>query len=189
MKRKLVIFCLFIGLIMAFYACSGAPSTQTPDPVASSQAPEVTPSPEATPTPTPEVTPTIMPTVEPRILIDEGAIGDYYIKILNAESTETSDGAPGVRIYYEFTNNSDESTSFAFSIVERAIQDDQQTADTYASKKSVPEDRNSTRPIEPGTTITVASVFMCTMESPLEIELTEFLSPIDEKIVKTFTFN
>ena len=188
MKRKLVIFCLFIGLIMAFCACSGAPANQTPDP-ASSQAPESTPSPEITPTPTPEVTATIMPTVEPRILSDEGSIGGYYIKILNAEATEKSDGAPGVRIYYEFTNNSDKSTSFAFSIVERATQDGQQTTDTYASKKKVPEDRNSTTPIEPGTTITVASVFACTMDSPLEIELTEFLSSIDEKIVKTFTFD
>ncbi len=85
---------------------------------------------------------------------------DYAIKILNSEVVDGwEDGTKLLRVYFEFTNNSQEATSFWMATYLSAMQDNIQLT-TSSADASVPEDDNDTVDIQPGETITATECFV-----------------------------
>lgn len=83
-----------------------------------------------------------------------GDIGDYHVEILGAEYFLDSDGEDAVRFYYDFTNNSDETTSAWWPLYFEAEEDGYKLTYTYASyEDDVPEYGNEDRDVQPGCTI------------------------------------
>ena len=87
----------------------------------------------------------------------EGVYGeDYYISITKSEVVDgVTEGEKVIRIYYDFTNNSEEATTFWSKVTTLAMQDGIGLESTLASE-SVPEDENSNLDVQPGETITAA---------------------------------
>ena len=90
----------------------------------------------------------------------EGVCGeDYYVSLTKSEVVDSDeDGEKAIRIYFDFTNNSEEVNSFSnlFSLV--AMQDGIQLTTTWADT-SVPEDDNLFSDVQPGETITIAECY------------------------------
>ncbi len=85
---------------------------------------------------------------------------NYYISITKSEVVDGwDDGEKVIRIYFDFTNNSEEKTTFwagAGSVV--AMQDGIGLESSMANE-SVPEDNNGFTDVQPGETITVATCY------------------------------
>ena len=117
---------------------------------------------------------------------EEGDLGDYYIKILDAETgLEDYEGTPVIVIRYEYTNNSEENMMFDLAVNAQAFQDgvqlDLALVDEYSE-----EYENSSKEIKTGTTITCEVYYELTSESDVEIEVSELISLSNKKLEKTF---
>ena len=90
----------------------------------------------------------------------EGVCGeDYYVSLTKSEVVDSDeDGEKAIRVYLDFTNNSEEVNSFSnlFSLV--AMQDGIQLTTTWADD-SVPEEDNLFSDVQPGETITIAKCY------------------------------
>lgn len=99
--------------------------------------------------------------------------GKYYASVDRCERTELwLTDEEGIRIYFEFTNNSDEETaawSELFGVVE-AFQDGVSLPEANAADE-VPEDENYETDILPGETISCSMVFALRSDSPVEFEI------------------
>lgn len=116
----------------------------------------------------------------------EGALGDYYIKILDAETGLTDyEGNPVIGVKYEYTNNGEENMMFDIAVNAQAFQDgvqlDLALVDEYSE-----EYENSSKEIKTGTTITCEVYYELTSESDVEIEVSELISLSNKKLEKTF---
>lgn len=82
-----------------------------------------------------------------------GNLGDYYVEVVGVEHFEDIDGEPAIRIYYDFTNNSDE-LSYGGTLDILAKQSGFELVDTYASyEDDVAEYGNAWLYVYPGVTI------------------------------------
>ncbi len=85
---------------------------------------------------------------------------DYYISITKSEVVDGwTDGEKVIRIYFDFTNNSEEATTFWAEAFTLAMQDGIGLESTVAYE-SVPEEDNSIVDVQPGETITVAECYL-----------------------------
>lgn len=114
----------------------------------------------------------------------EGQLGDYYVKITGYELAEDYDGNPVIIINYDFTNNSEETTSAAFATVFELFQNGVQLETAFLM--DYPEGYNGDnymKDIRPGTTISVSQDFVLEdASSEVEVEVTEFVSFNDDMI-------
>lgn len=102
----------------------------------------------------------------------EGYVGeDAYVVIGTAEVVEGWDsGEEVIRVYFEFTNESEESTSMWWATYYRAFQDGVELVEDWADQ-DVAEDENTSLEIDPGETVYCAVCWELRSDSPVEIEV------------------
>jgi len=91
----------------------------------------------------------------------------YDVEIIDYEVVEGYDGDI-LRVYVDFTNNSDEATSLWLETYYMALQDGVELEYDFAVE-SVEEEENASLDIEPGTTITCAITYELRTDSPVEV--------------------
>ncbi len=107
-------------------------------------------------------------------LSTEGVLEEVYgIKLLNYEVVPGYSVDKVVRVFIEFTNNSDEATSYFLAASELALQDGMEMVDGLA-EESAEEEANTSVEIEPGQSITVATCYELTSDSPVEFFIMDF---------------
>lgn len=102
---------------------------------------------------------------------------DYYVSITGSEVVDGwLDAGPVIRIFFDFTNNSQEATSFWSESSIEVMQDGIELR--YGTANDTTEtDENETVDIQPGETISVSSCFsLHDTGSPVSIRLYNFLS-------------
>lgn len=117
-----------------------------------------------------------------KIISDSGTIKECLVKILNCEIIKDYKNKPAVRIYFDFTNNSSETKSFAGTVLVTAFQNFIEI-DNGVAKKFITEDINAGKEIKPGGHIKCSDVYLLGDNSPIDIEL----GYGDEMAKKTFT--
>ena len=118
---------------------------------------------------------------------DEGDLGDYHVKILDAETgLKDYDGNRVIGVKYEYTNNGDENMMFDVAVNAQAFQDGVQLELAFMDEFS-DEYENSSKEVKPGTTLTCEMYYALTSDSEVEVEVSELISFGDAKLTKTFT--
>lgn len=118
---------------------------------------------------------------------DEGNLGDYHVKILDAETgLKDYDGNPVIGVKYEYTNNGKENMMFDVAVSAQAFQDGVQLELAFMDEFS-DEYENVSKEIKPGTTLTCELYYALASESDVEIEVSELISFGDAKLTKTFS--
>ena len=108
-------------------------------------------------------------------LLDGGVYnGDYYVCIDRGEVVEGVDGERVFRVYFDFTNNSAQETSFWISSFFHAYQDGLELRSGYPLEY-VAEDDQYYESIAPGETISVSACFELRSDSNVEIELENYM--------------
>ncbi len=113
---------------------------------------------------------------------DDGVLGDYVCSIVSAELTKDWEGNDAVLVTYEFTNNSSEASSFGIALEDAVYQDgislelavlDYDYTDVFVD-------------IKPGATLNVQQAYaLRDTTTPLEIEVSEWLSSSNTKVAAT----
>lgn len=117
----------------------------------------------------------------------EGDLGDYHVKILDAETgLKDYDGNPVIGVKYEYTNNGEENMMFDVAVNAQAFQDGVQLELAFMDEYS-DEYENSSKEIKTGATLTCELYYELTSESDVEIEVSELISFDDAKLTKTFS--
>ncbi|MBR5515439.1 MAG: DUF5067 domain-containing protein [Clostridia bacterium] len=124
-----------------------------------------------------EITPITDPTWAKDFPI-EGNLGeDGYVKVLENEFTENYDGDKLLRVFFEFTNTTEEPTNFFVESYLYAYQDGVQLEVGYAEEETAEDDAFDTD-IEPDATVKASRCFKLRSESPVEIEVYDFMDEI-----------
>lgn len=102
----------------------------------------------------------------------EGYVGeDAYVVIDTAEVVDGWDsGEEVIRVYFEFTNESEEPASMWWATYYRAFQDGIELVEDWADE-DVAEDENTSLEIEPGETVYCSVCWELRSDSPVEIEV------------------
>ena len=100
--------------------------------------------------------------------------GDYYIKIAGYEIVPGWNG-DAIRVYFDFTNNTEQTATFFLSTFVVALQDGVELDYGFADEE-VPEDANASVDVAPGETITAAEVYAVRSGSPVEVFLDELFA-------------
>lgn len=107
---------------------------------------------------------------------NSGSIEDCYVEFVGAEALEDEDGKPALRVWFEFTNGSDEITSFYDKLSVSATQDGEDLEWTYLFE-DVPETGYSSLGVAPGCTIRCAELFGFDPDGgEIEASISAFLS-------------
>lgn len=107
---------------------------------------------------------------------------DCKLKYSNSEVKINDYGEESLYVYFEFTNNSDESKAFYYNFDVVAFQNGVEAVENYFY--DCEEERNTEKEIQPGTTIVVAEVFeLKNVVDPVTIEIRPFISVDNEKII------
>lgn len=175
MKKQLTLFTLILALCFSLAACGGATkeeaaTTEAPSaPAASESAPAA--SSESNTQQNEEASPVENAEEEKEEASQapegEGDLGSYHVAIKGAKKSEDYEGKPVIIITYEWTNNSDDTTSAMGSMLEQAFQDGVQM-DTGIVTEEINESYTQVRP---GTTVKVDAVYCLTSDSTVEFEL------------------
>lgn len=101
---------------------------------------------------------------------DDVTTGDYVVKINSLRKSIDMNGNPAVIVNYDYTNNSEETTSALGSILVSVFQDGIQL-DNAIGAEGIESD-NYIKQVRPGNTIQGCEEgFITTSDSPLEIEI------------------
>ena len=107
---------------------------------------------------------------------ESGTITDYYKKdvkngfaIKNAEFVDGVRDTKLIRVYFEFTNNREDSTDLFKSVDLRVYQDGIQLVEGQ-SNELCDSDLAFSNTVEPGQTVTVSNTYILTSDSPVEVE-------------------
>lgn len=117
------------------------------------------------------------------VISNDNTVGDYGCVVTSAELCKDWTGNDAVLITYEFTNNSSEAISFDIALDARAYQNGigLETAILEGDETSLVD-----VDIKPGITKEVKKAYVLNdTSSDVEIEVSEFFSLTDEKIVTT----
>lgn len=160
---------LAILLTLSLSACSspsGAPNTAKPTDNANVQ----------------ESTEPAAPALE-----GEGALGDYYVKILGVTTASDYEGKPAVVVTYNWTNNSDEAANFAFAIGSQVFQNDIECETAIIMDDAVYNADNYMKDIKPGASLDVQLAYVLQdATNPITVEISELISFDDFVISKDF---
>ena len=174
MKRKLAMIMASAMLVAMLTACGGSGSADT-----STSAAQDTGSAQATQQETPKE--------DAAASASEGDLGDYHVKILDAETGLTDyEGNPVIGVKYEYTNNGEENMMFDIAVSAQAFQDGVQLELAFMDEYS-DEYENSSKEIKTCATIICELYYVLTSESEVEVEVAELISLGNEKLEKTFT--
>lgn len=103
-----------------------------------------------------------------------GTLGDYFVEIKGAELAEAYDGTPAIVVTYEWTNNSDKTTSAMWAVYAKAFQSGIEMDDAIVTDDRFEYLDNKSKDVRPGTTITVQEEFDLTSDTDIvEFELTK----------------
>lgn len=107
----------------------------------------------------------------------------YTVELLEAQKLTNYDGQELFVVFYNFTNNSEETISAAVALYIKAFQDGVQLDTGYLDEDHVPEGKTydaDWKDLRPGTTLECYEEFVLTSTSDVEVEVTEFASFDDE---------
>lgn len=114
----------------------------------------------------------------------EGQIGDYVCTVKSATICNDWSGKKAVLITYEFTNNSKEAKSFDIALSDEAYQDGIGLETSFIDGNA--DEIGLDVKIKPGTSKDVSKVYILRDETtPIDIEITEFISLSDDKLTYT----
>ena len=116
----------------------------------------------------------------------EGDLGDYHIKIVSATTAKDYEGKEVLVVTYEWTNNGDEEQMFSTAFTAKAYQNGIECTTAYFVD-AVDSEKSLTN-IKPGASLEVKEAYALNDNSDVEIEVTEWISFNDDKVVKTFKF-
>lgn len=117
---------------------------------------------------------------------DKGTLGNYEVEIVSAEKIKDYEGNPAIVVEYKFTNNGEEATNFMSAVVYQAYQDGIQLDSAVVIDSSYDSDA-ILKNIKSGKSLTVYYAYLLNDETtPVEIEVSEFISLSNKKVVKTF---
>lgn len=174
MKRKLMMIAAAAMLAVMLTACGGSGSTDT-----NTSAAQDAGSAQAAQQETPKE--------DAAASASEGDLGDYHVKILDAETGLTDyEGNPVIGVKYEYTNNGDENMMFDVAVNAQAFQDGVQLELAFMDEFS-DEYENSSKEVKPGTTLICEMYYALTSDSEVEVEVSELISFGDAKLTKTFS--
>ena len=119
----------------------------------------------------------------------QAKLGDYEVVIESCRLAEDYEGNPVVIVKYKFTNNSDDPSSFMFSLDAQAYQDGIGLNEAYFLEDSANySSDNQTKDIKKGATLSVEVAYeLNDTTADVEIEVSEFISFSDKKITKKFS--
>ncbi len=111
---------------------------------------------------------------------------NYYISITKSEVVDGwDDGEKVIRVYFDFTNNSEETTTFWTGAASVLAMQDGIGLESAMPNESVAEDNNGFTDVQPGETITVATCYsLHDTGSPVAIRLYDYWS--ESKLGTTF---
>lgn len=109
---------------------------------------------------------------------------DIAVKYVSHNTVKDYEDNDCLRVVFEYTNNSDDTTSFMFSTNVSAFQNGVEL-DTAVTLDEDEEENNSLKEVRPGTTINVARIFVLEDTSDVEIEVSELISFDDDKMLMT----
>lgn len=116
----------------------------------------------------------------------EGDIGNYHVKLLDAEVTKDFEGNPAIRVSYEFTNNDKEAVMASIATPMQAYQDGVQLEIAISADEDQ-EYNNSALNVKKGATLKCAQYFELTSEdSEVEVEVSDILG-MSDPLTKTYT--
>lgn len=113
-------------------------------------------------------------------------INNCTVKYLRHELKNDVWGDEYLVVYYEFTNNTNSSTSFGYTISDQAFQNGVKLESSYSRLEAEANDKYTE--IKPGVTITVYSLFTLRDKSVVELEVDEWIS-FDEKAEDNMTLS
>lgn len=120
-------------------------------------------------------------------MTDEITWDDLYVFIDSAETASSWDGDNDlIRVYFNWTNNTDGATSFWMETTVTVFQDDVELFSGYADESVVSDDMFDAN-IEPGESKTVSNCYELRSESPVVVLV--YNTAADEYIGCTFFFN
>lgn len=97
-----------------------------------------------------------------------GTIGDYEITVVGAELFKDTEDKDGIRVYWDFTNGSDETIYPSSDLTVYMEQEGFELNSTYCSyEDDVPEYGNNYLEVRPGVTIRCISEYSCKAEGDL----------------------
>ena len=118
---------------------------------------------------------------------EEQSTSDVGVTIEGASFSEDYDGAPVIVVDFEFTNGSDETTSFMMSTSTQAFQGGVEL-DAYSIGVEGLDSDNSMTDLKPGASIDVQVPFTLRDESPVTVEVSEMFS-LDGGLLDTQKFD
>jgi hypothetical protein len=121
---------------------------------------------------------------EDETLGESGALGDYYVEILGGQPTKDYLDNSCYRVYYRFTNNSDEPISALMSIDIDAYQSGVELDYTYADDY-IEVDDYYFLDVMPGTSIVCTEIFELEDDSDITVEFTSY--PYDGTVSRVFS--
>ena len=122
---------------------------------------------------------------------DKTNLGDYHVEIMSCRVVKGYDNKDVVIVKYKFTNHSDDSANFTWSISDEVYQNGVGLSGAYV----LPDEANynadnQSKDIKPSVSLEVEVAYeLNDSTTPIEIELTEYLGWSDDKVTKTFTLN
>ena len=117
---------------------------------------------------------------------NEGDLGDYHIKFTGFELAKDYEDNDALLVHYDFTNNSEETTSAGVALILKAFQNGVQLETAIVT--DVEGVDNTLKEIRPGASIDVTEAFELTDTTTVELELTELISFSDEMITASYDF-
>lgn len=103
----------------------------------------------------------------------------FHVKYLRHEVTENQYGEQILAVYYEFTNNDDESQSYDLSVQDKAFQNGIELNHSYIHLNDESKLRNNE--IQPGYTVTVCAIYeISDTESEIELQVEPWISFSDK---------
>lgn len=161
---------------------------QSPEPT-----PTQTPSPEPTSTPRPTPVPTIKTEPKQSPYTVTGDTVDfkegYSITLKKAEHTkmdslgETHDV---LILTLDYTNNSTETDSYAFTLRDSAFQNGVELEEFY-SHDLMPSDSNTTKDVRPGSTVEITLAYKLVDRSEIEFEIGYMYSDEQDRFIMNYT--
>ena len=115
----------------------------------------------------------------------------YNIEILSCRLAEDYYGKPIVIVKYGFTNNDDDAIAFYLAATDNVYQNGIGLNECYVTDKSANySSDNQMKEIKKGATIEVEVAYVLNdITTPIEVEVSRFISFSDKKVTKTFTIN
>lgn len=117
-------------------------------------------------------------------LEEKGDTGDYYVEIKGASFDKDLEGNKCLVVTYDWTNNSEDTTSAGAALMSTAFQNGIELDHAYMDWSEAED--NEFRDIRPGVTLTVKTAFTVTDESEVEVEICDWVSMASNKIVSVF---